>query len=150
MGDGMPQEGRDRRYLKTPFRRHVDTQMGWSDDPNAWRDSLGDVLALADLRRRIGERYDGELRTQLSLEQETALLRETEARLEQARDQQYAASDAVNAAQGSLYEVNAEVSRLETEIRFVAETRARGRLAPRRPSARGRRRSPCAAASAGA
>ena len=63
--------------------------------------------------------------TQLSLEQETALLRETEARLEQARDQQYAASDAVNAAQGSLYEVNAEVSRLETEIRFVAETRAR-------------------------
>ena len=63
--------------------------------------------------------------TQLSLDQETALLRETEARLEQARDQQYAASDAVNAAQGSLYEVNAEVSRLETEIRFVAETRAR-------------------------
>mgnify|MGYP003344809803 CR=1 FL=1 len=45
----MPQEGRDRRYLKTPFRRHVDTQMGWSDDPNAWRDSLGDVLALADV-----------------------------------------------------------------------------------------------------
>ena len=98
------------------------------NDMSAERLLKQNLLAL--IRKREAQ-ADAELQTQdiaqtqLSLDQETALLRETEARLEQARDQQYAASDAVNAAQGSLYEVNAEVSRLETEIRFVAETRAR-------------------------
>ena len=45
-----------------------------------------------------------------------------------ARVDHYAAGDAVNAAQGALYEVNTEVSRLEAELRFMSETRhaARG------------------------
>ena len=37
----------------------------------------------------------------------------------------YAASDAVHAAQGALYEANAQVSRLEAEIRHVVDSRNR-------------------------
>ncbi len=70
--------------------------------------------ALRDVERAANE-----------LEAETARLREAERRVESARVEHYAAGDAVNAAQGALYEVNSEVSRLETELRFVAETRQR-------------------------
>jgi len=59
------------------------------------------------------------------LEAETARLREIERRLESVRTEHYAAADAVSAAQGALYDVNTEVSRLETEIRFIGETRQR-------------------------
>ncbi|MCL4798263.1 MAG: chromosome segregation protein SMC [Burkholderiales bacterium] len=59
------------------------------------------------------------------LEAETARLREIERWLESARTEHYAAADAVSAAQGALYDVNTEVSRLETEIRFIGETRQR-------------------------
>ncbi len=61
----------------------------------------------------------------MELEAETARLREIERGLEQARAEHYAAGDALSAAQGELYGANADVSRLETEIRFVAETRQR-------------------------
>jgi chromosome segregation protein len=64
-------------------------------------------------------------RATIELEAETARLRDTERQSEQMRAEHYAAGDALNAAQGQLYETNAEVSRLETEIRFVAETRQR-------------------------
>jgi chromosome segregation protein len=59
------------------------------------------------------------------LEAETAQLREIELHLERAREEHYAAGDALSSAQGELYGASAEVSRLETEIRFVAETRQR-------------------------
>src|SRR2546425_9509878 len=52
-------------------------------------------------------------------------LREVERDLEHARAEHYASGDALSAAQGELYGVNADVSRLETEIRFVADTRQR-------------------------
>ncbi|HUL93595.1 MAG TPA: chromosome segregation protein SMC [Burkholderiales bacterium] len=64
-------------------------------------------------------------RADIELESETARLRETERELEQARAEHYAAGDALGAAQGELYGANADVSRLETEIRFVADTRQR-------------------------
>jgi len=64
-------------------------------------------------------------RSAIELESETARLREIERELEQSRADHYAAGDALSAAQGELYGANAEVSRLETEIRFVAETRQR-------------------------
>jgi chromosome segregation protein len=64
-------------------------------------------------------------RVATELEAETARLREIERRLEQARVDHYSAGDAVNAAQGALYEVNTEVSRLEAELRFMTETRQR-------------------------
>jgi len=59
------------------------------------------------------------------LEAETARLREIERQLEQTRAEHYGAADAVGAAQGALYDVNTEVSRLEAEIRFIGETRQR-------------------------
>ena len=64
-------------------------------------------------------------RSATELESETARLREIERDLEQARAEHYASGDALSAAQGELYGVNADVSRLETEIRFVADTRQR-------------------------
>jgi len=64
-------------------------------------------------------------RAAIELESETARLRELELELEQARAEHYSAGDALGAAQGELYGANADVSRLETEIRFVAETRQR-------------------------
>ncbi|HKB63975.1 MAG TPA: chromosome segregation protein SMC [Burkholderiales bacterium] len=64
-------------------------------------------------------------RSATELESETARLREIERDLEQARSEHYASGDALAAAQGELYGVNADVSRLETEIRFVGDTRQR-------------------------
>ena len=59
------------------------------------------------------------------LEAETARLREVEKRLEEVRSAHYEGGDALNAAQGELYAANAEVQRLETEIRYIGESRSR-------------------------
>ena len=57
------------RYRQTPFRWHVEQQMGWSDDDNNvwWERSLPDVLALDELRRRLPE--NELVRSVLTLEQ---------------------------------------------------------------------------------
>ncbi len=60
-----------------------------------------------------------------ALEAQTALMRAAEADLEALRQAQYAASDALNAAQAELYAAQAQVARLETEIRYVVEARER-------------------------
>jgi chromosome segregation protein len=60
-----------------------------------------------------------------ALEGRVADLRHVEADLEAVRQAHYAAGDQVNQAQGRLYEASAEVGRLETEIRFVMESRQR-------------------------
>ncbi|CAH2791709.1 MAG: Chromosome partition protein smc [uncultured Paraburkholderia sp.] len=62
---------------------------------------------------------------QIDLEAHTAKLREIEAQLETLRVAHYSASDAMQGAQGALYEANAEVSRLEAEMRFIVESRNR-------------------------
>lgn len=62
---------------------------------------------------------------QIELEAQGAKLREVEAQLETMRVAHYAASDAMQGAQGALYEANAQVSRLEAEIRFIVESRNR-------------------------
>ena len=62
---------------------------------------------------------------QVDLEAQTAQLRHVEAELETMRAAHYAASDNMHAAQGALYEANAEVSKLEAEIRYVVESRNR-------------------------
>ncbi len=59
----------------------------------------------------------------LRLEAETAQLRELEARVEQAREAHFAASDTLHAAQSEMVGANAEVSRLEAEIKHLRETR---------------------------
>jgi len=62
---------------------------------------------------------------QAQLEGAIAQLRAGESRLEGVRQAHYAASDAVHAAQGKLFETNAQVSSLEAEIRHVVDARTR-------------------------
>src|SRR4029079_11388754 len=63
--------------------------------------------------------------TSLELEAETARLRDAEKRVEEWRTRHYGASDAVHAAQGSLYEVNAEIARIEQQVQFLRDSRNR-------------------------
>jgi chromosome segregation protein len=60
-----------------------------------------------------------------ALEAETAQLRSVESRVESARAAHYGAGDAMNAAQGALYAANAELARVESELRHAEETRQR-------------------------
>lgn len=60
-----------------------------------------------------------------ALEQHIAELRATERVLEEVRAAHYAASDAVHAAQGEVLQVNAEIGKLESEIRMIADGRTR-------------------------
>jgi chromosome segregation protein len=82
------------------------------------------------LRRRDAaaerERQAQEIARQANeLEARTATLREVESRVETARAAHYRDGDAMNAAQAALYAANAEVARLESELRHVEETRQR-------------------------
>ncbi|HXF16072.1 MAG TPA: chromosome segregation protein SMC [Burkholderiales bacterium] len=61
----------------------------------------------------------------IELEAETARLRDAERRVEELRTGHYGASDAVHAAQGTLYEANAEIARLEQQIQFHRDSRHR-------------------------
>jgi len=69
------------------------------------------------------ERISGELgRAAIDLEAQNAELRQTEARLEVAREAHFSASDAVHSRQSELFTANAEVARLEAEIRHRRES----------------------------
>ena len=59
------------------------------------------------------------------VEAETAALRATEARVEQAREAHFTTSDALHAAQAEMYAANAEVKRLEAEITHLRDARLR-------------------------
>jgi chromosome segregation protein len=59
---------------------------------------------------------------QLELDARLAEQRSLESQLETTRAAHYAAGDEVHAAQGRFYDANAEVARLESEIRFVVES----------------------------
>ena len=61
-------------------------------------------------------------RASIDLEAQNAALRETEARLEEARESHFSTSDGVHAAQSALFTANAEVARLEAEIRHRRES----------------------------
>ena len=60
-----------------------------------------------------------------ALEGRVADLRHVQTQLEVIRQAHYGAGDQVNQAQGMLYEASSEVGRLEAEIRFAVEGRAR-------------------------
>jgi chromosome segregation protein len=64
-------------------------------------------------------------RQQTALEQHLAQLRSVERQVEEARAAHLAAADAVHAAQGEVLRINAEISRLESELRLIVETRTR-------------------------
>ncbi len=59
------------------------------------------------------------------LEAETARLRDAEKRVEALRAQHYGASDNVHATQGALYEVSAQIARLEQQVQFLRDNRNR-------------------------
>ncbi|MCW5622862.1 MAG: chromosome segregation protein SMC, partial [Burkholderiales bacterium] len=61
----------------------------------------------------------------VDLEAGLARLRELESRVETLRVEHYAASDTVHAAQGGLYEANAESARLEQALQHLRESRRR-------------------------
>ncbi|MBX9963026.1 MAG: chromosome segregation protein SMC [Burkholderiales bacterium] len=61
----------------------------------------------------------------IDIEQAGAALRDAEKRLEALREGHYTASDAVHAAQGQLYESNAELARIEQELAFLRANRQR-------------------------
>jgi chromosome segregation protein len=63
-------------------------------------------------------------RTTTELEAQSAALRETEARAEEMRETHFAAGDALHNAQSEMYAANAEVARLEAEIRHRRESRS--------------------------
>jgi chromosome segregation protein len=71
-------------------------------------------------------RYGREVEKSVNrVEAETAQLREIEARVEQAREAHFAASDALHAAQAEMYSANGEVKRLESEIHHLRDSRQR-------------------------
>ncbi|MBS1188706.1 MAG: smc [Rhodocyclaceae bacterium] len=61
-------------------------------------------------------------RAATELEGQSAALREVEARLEETRESHFAAGDALHQAQSDMYAANAEVARLEAEIRHRRES----------------------------
>ncbi len=63
-------------------------------------------------------------RATTDLEAQSAALRETEARAEETREAHFAAGDALHNAQSDMYTANAEVARLEAEIRHRRESRS--------------------------
>ena len=63
-------------------------------------------------------------RATTELEAQSAALRETEARAEEMREAHFAAGDALHNAQSEMYAANAEVARLEAEIRHRRESRS--------------------------
>ncbi len=62
-------------------------------------------------------------RAATELEAQNAALRETETRTEETREAHFAAGDALHQAQSEMYAANAEVARLEAEIRHRRESR---------------------------
>ncbi len=72
------------------------------------------------------ERHSLEVsRSSNELEAENARMRQLESRLEASRATHFQAGDGLNTAQGTLYAANAEVARLESELRHIEETRNR-------------------------
>jgi chromosome segregation protein len=62
---------------------------------------------------------------QTGLEEQNAKMRHLELELERMRQAHYATGDRLHAAQGELYQTNAEIGSLEARIKFVVESRTR-------------------------
>ena len=110
---------------------HLQAQAGVARQYHALQEQLRMTQNLLWLQKRreatsARERYTREIaKSGIELEAQTARLREAERHIEELRDRHHVASDAVHGAQGSLYETNAEFSRLEQQIQHVRENRSR-------------------------
>ncbi|MBL0143142.1 MAG: chromosome segregation protein SMC [Betaproteobacteria bacterium] len=86
------------------------------------------LLAFTRLREaeQAKSRYANEVqKVQVSLEAETARLRDAERSLEELRSRHYEETDQLSSLQGALYAANGEVQSLEQEIAFLGENRRR-------------------------
>ncbi|MCM2327306.1 MAG: chromosome segregation protein SMC [Lysobacter sp.] len=86
------------------------------------------LLAYTRLREaeQARNRYANEVqKVQVSLEAETARLRDSERALEELRSRHYEETDQLSALQGALYAANGDVQSLEQEIAFLGENRRR-------------------------
>ena len=83
------------------------------------------VLRLIDGEKSQRTQIELMQKFQLELDQSLANLRATESNLESKRTQQYDLQNSVSQAQGDLYEVNANITRIESEIRFTNESKLR-------------------------
>jgi chromosome segregation protein len=87
-----------------------------------WLLKKRDASALWEKAQRTVEKLVNELEAQM------ASLRSCERALETSRQQNIMANDATNKAQASYYEVNAEVSNLENQVKNTADARERMQL----------------------
>jgi len=87
-----------------------------------WLLKKRDASAQWEKNQRSVERLKNELEAQM------ASLRSNESALEVARQQNFNATEAMNQAQASYYEVNAEVSNLENQVKNTADARERMQL----------------------
>ena len=118
--------------------RELDTQIGKLEQQAAVAQTYRSLQATHDeqqqllwlTRRREADAERDKVTRDISnrtvaLEAHVAELRGAERALEDVRNAHFAASDAVHNAQGAMFEVNAEVAKLESEIRLIAESRTR-------------------------
>ena len=118
--------------------RELDTQIGKLEQQAAVAQTYRSLLATHDeqqqllwlTRRREAEAERDKVTRDIAnrtvaFDAHVAELRAAERALEDLRNAHFAASDAAHAAQGTLFQVNAEVAKLESEIRVIAESRTR-------------------------
>lgn len=83
------------------------------------------LLWLARKKKAETQRTQAEKEIQqfeAALETETTFLQKTKNQLEEIRQQHYTVSDALHESQGTLYATNAEITRIEQEIKYLRET----------------------------
>jgi chromosome segregation protein len=86
------------------------------------------LLWMTRMQQGVAEqtRFQREIeQAESAIEAQMAELRAVELRLQQERDAHYGANDGANAAHAELARINAEIGRLEGEIRLTLEARAR-------------------------
>ncbi len=110
---------------------HLQTQAAVAQQYRDLHQQVSRKQTLLWLKKRNDARHDSQrLARQVEeavnrVEGETAQLREIEARVEHARESHYSASDALHSAQAENFAASAEVSRLESEIGHLRDSRAR-------------------------
>jgi chromosome segregation protein len=110
---------------------HLQTQAAVAQQYRDLHQRVSRKQTLLWLKKRNDARQDSQrLARQVDeavnrVEAETAQLREIEARVEHARESHYSASDALHAAQAEMFAANTEVSRLESEIGHLRDSRSR-------------------------
>lgn len=111
--------------------QHLEAQAEVAHQFNALQQELRhtqNLLWLAHKKKAEAQRTQAEQaiqRTESALETETTFLQKTKNQLEEIRRRHYTASDALHESQGALYATNAEITRIEQEIKYLRETEQR-------------------------